>query len=880
MNLVRVFQGIEEFVLDNGLKVLLFSDPSQANVTVNITYLVGSRHEGRGEAGMAHLLEHMLFKRTHEISDIKSVLQDRGAHFNATTWFDRTNYFETLTPTKENLDFALKLEADRMINSLILAEDLASEMTVVRNEFEMGENNPVHVLHDHMMSAAYRWHNYGKSTIGNRSDIERVPAIKLKEFYSYYYQPDNAVLIIAGQFDREYALKLVERHFAAIKKPTRILEQTYTQEPAQDGPRHLRLERIGDMASIGFAYHIPQAFDPDQAALRVFIDAITDEPAGIIYKELIATGRCSELFGMTYALCEPGMAMCFLRPVENNQAIMIEEELKELIECRAYKSLDDEQVNRIKARQLKRFKLALASSKDLAIKLSEAIACGDWRLFFWHKEQLKKVTLGDVISVAKKYFVASNRTSGVFIPQKEVVRVDIERVLSLDTLDNLGEDSGLKAGEAFVATAANIESLVQRIETRNYKHAVLAKKTRGEAVHISAIMRYGHEQVLNSYKEELSLLPALLWRGTDRYDYQALRDYLDSLMSSMDLGGHAGLITSSIKSEYSYVKAVGELLAHIISSPAFKPEEFRIVRQREIDDCEEVKNDPQRLCFQELERLKNPWPKDSIHYVQSYEEKIHDLKNLELARIKQAYESLVACQSLCLAIVGDSDKEALLHISHEFNQATHKPDFKRIARPFINNKIEECYFDTPDKEMAIIAMATNFAMRDDHTLYPALKLANYIFGETMNSRLMLRIREKEGISYGAGSWLEISRHEENASLSIYAQAAPQTAKKALAAVKEEWDRFMSDGVLEAELRAAQESIWLSFQNLLANDSYVASTLTRDLEIGRDFMWRQNLFMAMRNLEPEEINSALEKWWQEARFSLVIVGDQKAISKNK
>jgi zinc protease len=180
---VATVEGITEYRLANGLKLLLLPDDSKPTVTVNITYLVGSRHEGYGEAGMAHLLEHMLFKGTPTHPNIPAVMKERGAQFNGTTWFDRTNYYETLPATDENLEFALKLEADRMVNSHVSGADLASEMTVVRNEFERGENSPQRVLMQRMMSAAFEWHNYGKSTIGNRADIERVPIDNLKDFY-------------------------------------------------------------------------------------------------------------------------------------------------------------------------------------------------------------------------------------------------------------------------------------------------------------------------------------------------------------------------------------------------------------------------------------------------------------------------------------------------------------------------------------------------------------------------------------------------------------------------------------------------------------------------------------------------------------------------
>ena len=194
-------EGITEYRLANGLKVLLYPDQSKPTVTVNITYFVGSRHEGYGETGMAHLLEHMVFKGTPTHADIWKLLQDRGAQFNGTTWYDRTNYYEELPATPENLEFALKLEADRMVNSRIAGEDLAKEFSVVRNEFEMGENNPAGVLEEKMFAAAFQWHNYGKTTIGSRSDIEKVPVENLREFYRKHYQPDNAMLIVAGKFD-------------------------------------------------------------------------------------------------------------------------------------------------------------------------------------------------------------------------------------------------------------------------------------------------------------------------------------------------------------------------------------------------------------------------------------------------------------------------------------------------------------------------------------------------------------------------------------------------------------------------------------------------------------------------------------------------------
>jgi zinc protease len=243
---ITTVEGISEFRLPNGLRVLLAPDASKPTTTVNITYLVGSRHENYGETGMAHLLEHMVFKGTPARGNIMQELGKRGMDFNGTTFYDRTNYFETFPANPENLQWALEMEADRMVNSFIARKDLDTEFSVVRNEMESGENNPHMSLWQRMASTAFDWHNYGKSTIGARTDVENVKIENLQNFYRKYYQPDNAVLLVAGKFEAANTLALIQKVFGAIPKPTRVIEPTYTQDPAQDGTREVTVRRTGD----------------------------------------------------------------------------------------------------------------------------------------------------------------------------------------------------------------------------------------------------------------------------------------------------------------------------------------------------------------------------------------------------------------------------------------------------------------------------------------------------------------------------------------------------------------------------------------------------------------------------------------------------------
>src|SRR4051794_3808134 len=230
-------EGVDEYRLANGLQVLLFVDATKPTTTVDVTYKVGSRHENYGETGMAHLLEHMLFKGTPSVPSVFAELGRRGMQFNGTTSYDRTTYFETFTASQPSLDWVLMMEAERMTRSTFSKPELDSEMTVVRNEYESGENRPQSVLWKRMAGTAFDWHNYGKPTIGARSDIENVSFEKLRAFYAKYYQPDNAVLTVAGKFDRDATLAAIAKSFGAMPKPTRVLPKFYTVEPVQDGER-------------------------------------------------------------------------------------------------------------------------------------------------------------------------------------------------------------------------------------------------------------------------------------------------------------------------------------------------------------------------------------------------------------------------------------------------------------------------------------------------------------------------------------------------------------------------------------------------------------------------------------------------------------------
>ena len=325
-------EGVTEYQLNNGCRVVLIPDESSSSITVNMTVMVGSRHEGYGEAGMAHLLEHMLFKGTPTHGDIDKELKERGVlDLNGTTDYDRTNYYETLPASEENLDWTIAMEADRLQNCFIRGEDLFSEMTVVRNEFESGEDSPSSILMQRIMANAYEWHNYGKSVIGNRADIERVPVTRLRAFYKKYYRPDNVILLVAGKFEPEKALAAAVKYFGEIPVPSVPLEATYTQEPVQDGERIVYLNRTGDVAMVGVAYHVPSMAHEDSAPLVILEHILGTEPTGRLYQELVKTKQASTVIAMHQSGYDPGLFGCLVYVNRESTVETVRESINKII---------------------------------------------------------------------------------------------------------------------------------------------------------------------------------------------------------------------------------------------------------------------------------------------------------------------------------------------------------------------------------------------------------------------------------------------------------------------------------------------------------------------------------------------------------------------
>jgi zinc protease len=872
---VTSVEGINEYRLQNGLRVLLFPDQTKQTITVNITYLVGSAHENYGETGMAHLLEHLVFKGTPRHPNIPQELTSHGARPNGTTWTDRTNYFETFAATDENLNWALDLEADRMINSFIAKKDLDSEMTVVRNEFELGENSPFGVLLDRTMATAYLWHNYGKTTIGARSDIENVPIDRLQAFYKRYYQPDNAVLLVAGKFDEAKTLALVDKYFSPIPKPDRALQKIYTVEPTQDGERSVTLRRVGDTQLVGAAYHVPSGAHQDFAAIDIISQILGDTPSGRLHKALVEGKKASSVYGFGFQWREPTLALFGAEVRMGDSLDAARDTLLETVEGIGAKPPTKEEIERARTQLLKNIELALNNSDQVGLTLSEFIGAGDWRLFFLHRDRIRGVTPEEVSRVAARYFKPSNRTLGMFIPTPKPDRAEIPPAPDLTAaLKDYKGDATVAAGEAFDPSPSNIESRTVRADAAGIKLALLPKKTRGGKVVAQMVLRYGDEKSLMNRTRAAALAGQMLMRGTQKRTRQQIQDELDKLKARAFVFGGATQANVQIETVRENLPAVMRLVAEILREPAFPETEFEQLKREQLAFIEQNKSEPATVAFTAFGRHLSPYPKGDVRYVSTPDEDVADITAATLDQARQFYRDFYGASNATLTVIGDFDEKEIAGLAKSlFGDWKSPRPFTRVPQVFKDVASVNQSFPTPDKANAFFVAGFNLQLRDDHPDYPALVLGNYMLGGGfLSSRLAARIRGKEGLSYGVGSGINVSALDQWGRFTASAIYAPQNVERLEAVFKEEIAKMVKDGFTAEEV-AAGKSGWLqSRQVSRAQDNELAGRLNNYLFLGRTLAWDAELEEKIKALTPEQISAAMRKHIDPSKITIIKAGD--------
>ncbi|MCD9004981.1 insulinase family protein [Luteimonas sp. XNQY3] len=871
-------EGISEYRLDNGLTVLLFPDASTSSTLVNVTYAVGAAHENHGESGMAHLLEHLLFKGTPTVANIAAEFKRRGITFNGTTGQDRTNYYGWFPANEETLDWLLMAEADRMVNANVAQEELDSEMTVVRNELEIGENKPTSILVQRMTSQAFLWHAYGKSVIGNRADVENVPIERLQAFYRTWYQPDTATVIIAGRFDPQRALATLQRTFGALPRPTRTLPVRYTVEPAQDGEREINVRRVGELHLVALGYHIPAMAHPDAAALRVLTNIMGAVPGGRLHKALVVPKLAVNSESAVDSFLEPGLAGFYATPTLGSDPAHVERVLLDQVEGLADNPFRDEEVAAAKQRLGNMYDRARNSNVlGVANALSESIAAGDWRLGFVYRDAIANVTVADVNRVAQTYLVPVNRTLARFIPSPAPQRVEIPAAPDIATLVTGYEGrSAVAPGEVFDNSPEHIQARTRTMTLgQGLKVALLPKQSRGNRVSAELMFHFGDEQSIAGRRDAASFAGSLLMRGTRTMTREQISQRFDDLKARVSVVGAGQMAYIGIDTDRDNLLSALRLAAEILRTPSFPEDEFEQIRSQSITGMEDRKREPGHIVDYAMRKHFDPWPSGHPRAVRSLDEELAGVRSVKLEDVRAFHRDFYGTADGEVVVVGDFDEAQLQReLDALFTGWVSPKPFVRTREPYFQpGQVIRESFETPDKANAVIVSRSNFPIQVDDPDHPALLVAARIFGGGAKaSRLGDRVREQDGLSYYVGSGVIVSPEDDNGVFYMQATSAPENMDRVEAAMREELLRFVRDGVTEQELADAKAALLSSYLEARATDGSIASGLRLNLYLDRTMQWDADFERAIAGLTVEQVNEAVRRRLKPEAVSTFVAGD--------
>jgi zinc protease len=608
----------------------------------------------------------------------------------------------------------------------------------------------------------------------------------------------------------------------------------------------------------------------------VLAEILGNEPNGRLHRELVESGLATTVAGFDFSFHDPGLLLAYAETGKEADLAALEAKLLAVVEGAAPSGFSDEEVERARRALLGRWEAAFRDSQRLAIGLSEWAARGDWRLLFLHRDRLEKVTTAEVGAAAGRYLVPNNRTLGRFLPTATAERAEVPPTPDVATLVAGYEGrEALALGEAFDPTPAAIEGRLVRAElAAGLDLVLLPKKTRGETVDLQLELDLGSLAALRGSGVSGELAAAMLRRGTSERSRRQIEEDLDRTKSQLRITGGPTRVVVVLSTTRPYLDEGLALVAELVRGPSFPADELEILRRERLAELEEAGKDPGELSWTALERHLEPYAADDPRYTRSIDEQIAAVRALGRDEIVRFHADFYGAASGRLVLVGDFDAGEVERRMGELlaGFAPARP-FERIAsraeaRPAIFERLE-----TPDKENAFLYAGLPLAMSEEHEDYPALVLGNFVLGGGfLNSRIATRLRQKEGLSYGAGSWLSADGLDPDGRFGGYAIYAPQNVDKVVAGFREEVARLLAEGFAEREFGEAKQGLLSRRQVSRGVDRELAALLARREFEGRTMEFERALDEAIAALTPDRVLAAMRRWIEPEKVSIVVAGD--------
>jgi zinc protease len=891
----RTEGDVREALLSNGLKVLLREDHSAPVATFVVYYKVGSRNEHTGNTGSTHLLEHMQFKGSAHFPGREGIygeLTRLGANFNATTARDRTNFFETVPSDK--LPFAIALEADRMRNSTFTDADRQSEMTVVRNELERGENDPARLQEQLMWATSIIAHPYHHPVIGWRSDVENVPTAQLRAFYDTYYQPDNAVAVAVGDFKSDEVLRLIVDAFG-IYPGGHTFPPVYTTEPAQKGERRFVIRKPGEIGLVSVGWHLPPVDSMDVPALKAlqlvlagtlnvneFGDPLDPGISNRLYRDLVETQLATGA-DMDYTLMideNVGSITAQVRPEVSPQKV--EDALRTEIRKLQTEPVTDVELKRVKNRARAAFARSQDGTFGQAMALGYFGLIADWRLARDFAARIDKVSAQDIERVARTYFTDKGLTVGWFVPESAAAagapvslfgrqRGGHESYLPGDGSERVAQAvaAGGPSPQAPAAPAGSGSAPeIHKKTLPNGLRIIVQENHTNPTFALSGAIFAGSIQEKTDQIGLSSCTSDMIERGTKRHTKFELAAQLEDVGASFGFGGGFEQVSVGAGGLNEDLDRILDVMAEELLEPAFQPDELQKVIAEEIAGTQQGEDSTNVRARRAL--MQALYPKDHPLYIDDPKEVIRQLKTIDVARIRDFYRTFYGPDRTILTIVGDVDAQSVFQKIEARLGNWSRVGGPPPSAPVVPTRTESgrMVIQMEDKSNVDILMGEQQPLkRADAEYYPAM-MSNYILGGD-SGRLFRHVRNELGLTYGIGSSLSASLIAGPWTIGL--SVNPQLIDKSLSAVHEVLDTWHSGGVKPEELDHAKTEIVGLFKVGLGSNGGLAGVLNQYEVLGLGAEWVKEHPKKIQAVTLESANAAIMKYFFPDHLMTVLSG---------
>ena len=860
---VQTSGGIDEYRCTlNDLSVLLMEDHSAPVATFMVTYHVGSRNEAIGHTGSTHLLEHMMFKGTKKFNKenrntIWTVLEDVGAQVNASTSTDRTNYFELLP--MEHLARAVAIEADRMRNLLLRDEDRQPEMTVVRNEFERGENNPFDVLNKNIWATAYQAHPYHHSTIGWRSDIEGVSTEQLRAFYETYYWPNNATVTIIGDFKKDDALQLILDNYGTTPKSPNKIPEMYTTEPNQEGGRRFVIKRSGQMGIVGVAHKTPDGLHKDNYAIQILARILGGGKSGRLYKKIVDKGLATSIIMWDFPLRDNGLFITYAFLTPGTKHKDIEKIILDEYELIKKKGVTKEEMNRAKGQIRAEQAYSRDGSYSIASNLNEAIATGDWTYYTNYLENINKVTKEDIERIVDTYLTEDKSTTGYFIPKTDsggdggqLDNPKARHIYNYKSKPN-GNSENSAISEAKIA-----DRIIEQIPTDGIRLLTLKTGVK-DVVTIAGSFLGGDQYSPQANMMIADLTAAMLDQGTKNQSKFEISDRLETVGASINFSSGQYHVRFSAKCLKGDLPLVLGLLAEQLREPAFNKDDLKTLKARLIGNLKRDKENTGKQAGGTF--LRKLYPKNHPNYSYKIDDHIKMVTDIMPASLKNYHKIYYGLGNMTIVAVGDVDSETFnAEIIKVFKGWKRSPLPKKETNIHAHDvKGGKEYITINEKTSADIYIGLPIGIDRNHEDYYPLMVGTYIFGGNFSARLMQTVRDEQGLTYNIQSGVGGVNNGNDGYWAILGSFAPQLVQTGYDAVIVQLEKWLKYGVTQAELDAKKSTIAGSYKVGLATTHGLTGQILTNADRGRPNSYLDKYPKLIKAITIDQVNSAIKKY---------------------